>query len=106
LKYLLILLVLSVLFILLYRRLRPYLLAAQRMLGIVREVRRMGMDQAEQPAPRSAKTSADRLVRCASCDTWIPSSRSLKSHTAAQYCSSACLERSSTAARQKRVGGR
>lgn len=105
-KYLLILLVVSLLFILLYRRLRPYLLMAQRMLGIVREVRRMGLDQSAQRAPRRKSASADRLVRCAACNTWIPASRALTSHTAAHYCSSACLERSATPARQKRAGGR
>jgi hypothetical protein len=92
LKYLLILLVITILFILIYRRLRPYIATAQRVLGIVRDVRRMSSAQSAEPL-RRPNQSTDRLLRCASCNTWIPNARALKSSsTGSTYCSRACLE--------------
>jgi hypothetical protein len=103
LKYFLILLFISILFILLYRRLRPYIAAAQQMLGIVRGVRRMNSNQASGPL-RRASESNQRLTRCASCNTWIPSARALKSSSSdSSYCSRACLERAAQPIRQKRA---
>jgi hypothetical protein len=105
LKYLLILLVITILFILLYRRLRPYIVTAQQMLGIVRDVRRMSSQQSAEPI-RRANASAERLLRCASCDTWIPTARALKSSTGSSYCSRACLESSAETVVRKRAGSR
>jgi hypothetical protein len=103
LKYLLILLVIAILFTLLYRRLRPYIAAAQHMLGIVRDVRRVNSSQSSEPL-RRASESNERLTRCASCNTWIPSARALKSSsTGLSYCSRACLERAAETVRQKRA---
>ncbi|HEV7858589.1 MAG TPA: hypothetical protein VGO91_08160 [Pyrinomonadaceae bacterium] len=103
-KYLLILLVISILFILLYRRLRPYIATAQHMLGIVRDVRRMSSAPSSEP-PLRASGVTERLVRCASCNTWIPGARALKSSSSgSSYCSRACLERAAETVPQKRAG--
>lgn len=104
-KYLLILLVIAILFIILYRRLRPYIATAQHMLGIVRDVRRMSSTQSTEPLRRASEANG-RLTRCASCQTWIPDARALKSSASGNsYCSRACLERAETV-RQKRTGSR
>jgi hypothetical protein len=104
LKYFLILLVIAILFILLYRRLRPYIATAQHMLGIVRDVRRMSSPQSSEPL-RRASQSTERLTRCASCNTWIPSARALKSSSSgSSYCSRDCLARAAETVRQKRTG--
>jgi hypothetical protein len=106
LKYLLILLVISILFILLYRRLRPYIAAAQQMLGIVRDVRRMNSQQQSAEPLRRASASGERLLRCASCDTWVPTARALKSSSGSSYCSRACLESATETVVRKRAGSR
>lgn len=107
-KYLLILLVIIILFILLYRRLRPYIATAQHILGIVRDVRRMsssdGHSQASSEPLRRASQSTDRLLRCAACNTWIPTSRALKSSASGPFfCSRECLKGSAELARRRRA---
>ena len=102
-KYLLILLVIAIFLILLYTRLRPYIAAAQHMLGIVRDVRRMSSNQTTEPL-RRASESTGRLTRCASCNTWIPGARALTSSASgSSYCSRECLEQAAESVRQKRA---
>jgi len=38
------------------------------------------------------------LVNCAKCGTWVPESRAIKLGARMFYCSTACVERSATAA--------
>lgn len=103
-KYLLILAVLIALCSLLYWRLRPYIAMARRALGFVRDLRRMSANEASEPLRPSSKPS-DRLVRCGSCNTWIPASRAVKLRSASTYyCSHACLE--GQGERRKAEGGR
>jgi hypothetical protein len=100
LKLLIVLGIIGVIFLLIYLRLRPYIRMARQMFGIARGVgRAAGQANASTPAGRS---SGDRLVRCAACETWIPASRALqlRSSTAA-YCSTACLETSAEGGRRK-----
>lgn len=100
-KYLFILFIFACVAVYLYWRLRPYLKMAGHMLGIVRDARRMSVSQNPGGIPRrqppaDTQANAERLVRCAVCDTWLPTSRAVTlrgSHNA--YCSHACLERAS-----------
>jgi hypothetical protein len=101
-KYVLILILLLFLGGLLYMRLRPYIRAVRRFLGVVREAQRMGAPP-QQPTdiPRAARrpaSSADKLVRCAACGTWTAQSRAVSLRaTGVSYCSHACLERAADA---------
>ncbi|HEX8072904.1 MAG TPA: hypothetical protein VF546_23365 [Pyrinomonadaceae bacterium] len=96
-KYLLLLVVLFAVGTFLYLRLRPYLAVARRVLGYIREVRRLNTG-APRPAPdtmrqRPAAPGAP-LVRCATCGAWLPAERAVVFRaTKATYCSTACLER-------------
>jgi hypothetical protein len=107
LKYLLITSVIAIiLYALLYWRLRPYIATIRRILGVVRDLRRMS----EPPASsrRSAAGEAgERLVRCDACGIWIPATRAVKLRgSAASYCSHACLENAATGSSRKTAGRR
>ncbi len=99
-KLLIVLGIIGVIFLLVYLRLRPYIRMARQMFGVARGVgRAAGQSRAPSPAARSA---SDRLVRCAACETWIPSSRALQLRSSsAVYCSPACLENSAEGGRRK-----
>jgi hypothetical protein len=44
------------------------------------------------------ETETGPLVNCAKCGTWVPESRAIKLGARMFYCSTACVERSATAA--------
>ncbi|HEX7175432.1 MAG TPA: hypothetical protein VF240_09250 [Pyrinomonadaceae bacterium] len=79
-----------------YWRLRPYIRAVRQIFGVARGAtvrvgqRTQGAGDAAQVGDQSA---AESLVRCASCGTWIPASRAVSlGGRSAQFCSHTCLE--------------
>jgi len=99
LKYLVILVLLLAFWTFVLWRLRPYIKMAQRVLGIMKDVRQVTNPDAAEPARSAAASVRDgqKLVRCASCQTWIPSSRALKLRSqSAVYCSHECLEKNAS----------
>jgi len=103
LKYLIILGLLVLVGGLIYWRIRPYIIVVRRVLGVLRGAQTAGLrDEAADFSrrPTEAHTgsrgmSGEKLTRCAACGTWLPASRALAlRHSAASYCSPACLERS------------
>lgn len=103
-KLLIVLGVLALIFLVIYLRLRPYIRMARQMFGVARDVR--GVVR-EEPA-RSAATrggAGDKLVRCAACGTWVPSSRAVNLRSSsASYCSHACLESVAEGSERKAAG--
>ena len=95
-KYLIVALILGAFLTIVYLRLRPYLNFARRVFGVVREARGMSVGQGmPDSAVRPGKTNGERLVRCASCGTWLPASRALTLRASpSNFCSHACMERS------------
>lgn len=93
-KYLLLLALLAFAAALVYWRLRPYIHLARRAFGFVRDARRLSRQEMPGPAPRRAASSpGERLVRCSSCGTWLPSSRALAARSSSEVsCSTDCLE--------------
>ena len=90
-KYLLVIFFLTFAAALIYMRLRPYINIARRALGFVRDARRMAAPDAP---PRAQAAGGGKLVRCASCGTWLPASRALTFRASPHpYCSQECLER-------------
>jgi hypothetical protein len=81
-KYLIIAALVSVIFVLVYARIRPYLELAQK---IVKSLN----------TPSSPKTSSrNKLVRCERCGIWIPADRALKLDSGlATFCSPECMHR-------------
>ena len=105
-KYLLLLAVLAAVALLIYWRLRPYIHFARRAFGFVRDARRLSQQDMPGPAPRRANASGERLVRCSSCGTWLPSSRALAARSSSEaYCSTECLELSAHGESRPRAAG-
>jgi hypothetical protein len=105
LKYLFVLAFLALAAFLIYWRLRPYIRAARRFIGVVREVNRVRTSAAQSDLPRrprSETAAAERLVRCAACGTWMPASRAVSLRAGSTYCSHACLERAADTPRSAR----
>lgn len=111
-KYVIFLTLLVALGGIIYWRLRPYIMIARRVFGAVRDAKSMGMHDEVEDLPRSSGGNrgrardgrmGEKLVRCATCGTWLPASRAvaLRSSTVA-YCSHACLERAADATRSTR----
>ena len=97
-KYVVAFLLLAAVAFLIYLRLRPYIRAARRVIGAVREVNRMrqggAAPQSDLPRQATRKAAAgEKLVRCTGCGSWTPASRAVSLRAGATYCSHACLER-------------
>ena len=118
-KYLFIIALFAFLGLIIYWRLRPYIRAARQFFGFVKEVRRvnstgtragfrvndLGSDQRQRTSRTEATPQAtQKLVRCATCGTWLPASRavSMRSSPGVSYCSHECLERASDASSASR----
>ncbi|HJU53847.1 MAG TPA: hypothetical protein VJ715_04715 [Pyrinomonadaceae bacterium] len=100
-KFLIIFGIFAVLILLLYLRLRPYIRMARQMFGVARQVRRVVRDDGVTSLARN-DSAGDRLVRCDSCETWIPASRALKLRSSsASYCSHDCLESMAEGSKRK-----
>ncbi|HLL16618.1 MAG TPA: hypothetical protein VK388_16285 [Pyrinomonadaceae bacterium] len=108
-KYLIVALILGAFFTFIYLRLRPYIGFARRVLGVFREARGMSAGQGMPGSVAAAgrKPAGDeRLVRCASCGTWLPASRALTLRaTSSNFCSHACMERSAGESSTRRAAG-
>ena len=107
-KYLIVAVILGAFLTIVYLRLRPYIGFARRVLGVIRQARGMSAGQ-EMPggaAVRPKHASGERLVRCASCGTWLPASRALTLRaTSSNFCSHACMERSAGESSTRRAAG-
>lgn len=103
-KYLVVLLLFAAVAFLVYWRLRPYIRGLRRILGALREVRRMREGAApgfpQQTSPK--KAANEKLQRCAACGTWMPASRAVSLRGGATYCSHTCLERAADTPRHAR----
>lgn len=90
-KYLIIAALASIVFILVYTRIRPYLKLIQQVTNSL-----------NTPANVS---SEKKLVRCESCGTWIPSERALSLRSGlATFCSTECMARKPEA-KQRKIAG-
>ena len=89
-KYLIIVALVSIIFVLVYARVRPYLQLIQKVMQsfkVVTEINTSTTAAAPQKTP-----SKNKLVRCESCGTWIPAERALTlSSGLATFCSTDCM---------------
>ena len=111
-KYFIVLFLFTVVVGYTYWRLRPYIRGARRLVGALRDVRRMQQGGAAE-FDLSKKTSKGKkskrkaalnetLVRCAACGTWTPASRAVSLNAGATYCSHTCLERAADSPQRAR----
>ena len=104
LKYLVVASLLTLLLILIYSRVRPYLKFLKKILGSLNAVA-----DSQSAGYGSAKPSATRidtkLVKCVSCGTWVPADRAIGFKAGSSiYCSRECTEKPSKGKEQKIAG--
>jgi hypothetical protein len=100
-KYLIIAGLLSVIFVLVYTRVRPYL---QLIRKVVNSLNVATDINATTPA-RQKSPSKNKLVRCERCGTWIPAERALNLNSGlATFCSPECMAEK-TASKERKIAG-
>ena len=99
-KYLIIAALVSIIFVLVYSRVRPYLKLIQKIASSLNAAVDVTTTTASQP-----KTpSRNKLVRCESCGTWIPAERALNLNSGlATFCSSECM--ANKGSKQRKIAG-
>ena len=79
-KYLIIAVLVSIIFVLVYSRIRPYLKLIQQISGSL------------NAPPQDRTPSRNKLVRCDRCGTWVPADRAMTLGSGlATYCSAECV---------------
>ena len=87
-KYLIIAALVSIVFVLVYTRVRPYLKLIQKVVQSLNVVTDINTSTAVQ----QKTVSRNKLVRCDGCGTWIPAERALSLNSGlATYCSPECF---------------
>jgi hypothetical protein len=88
-KYLIIAAVVALAFVVVYSRVRPYLLLIRKVVNSLNASVTVG-----NVTPTSDRSVENKLVKCAGCETWIPEDRALNLRKGnAVYCSPECLEK-------------
>ena len=99
-KYLVIAALVSIVFVLVYTRVRPYLKLIQKVVQSLNVV----TDINTSTATRQRVPSRNKLVRCDGCGTWIPAERSVSLNSGlATYCSSECMTK--PASKERKLAG-
>jgi len=103
LKYLVVAALFSLLFLLIYSRVYPYIQVLKKILGTAKTV--ATSQSAGSGTGRSTARVDSKLVRCVSCGTWIPSERAIGTgRVGSVYCSRECIEKASTGPKRKAAG--
>lgn len=101
-KYLLIAVLASIAFVLIYSRVRPYLLLIRKIVNSLNAATDRGATTTTGPVRTPSK---NKLVRCDSCGTWIPADRAIYlGNGLASFCSAECLTKNSQTKEQKLAG--
>lgn len=103
-KYLVVAALSSLLFLLIYSRVYPYIQVLKKILGTVKTV---ANSQSAGAGPRRSSTAKvdSKLVKCVGCGTWIPSDRAIGTGGRGNvYCSRECIEKASSGANRKVAG--
>ena len=98
-KYLVIAVLVSIIFVLIYARVRPYLKLIQKVVQSFNVV----TDINTSVASKQKIPSQNKLVRCDRCGTWIPAERALSLNSGlANYCSAECIDNEKISFTQRR----
>jgi hypothetical protein len=101
LKYLIIAALVSIAFVIVYSRVRPYL----KLIRKVVESLNVATEGTATPAATARTPSKNKLVRCDSCGTWIPADRAVHLGSGlTSYCSPECLTKYSQTKERKLAG--
>src|SRR5215510_14162926 len=100
-KYLVIAVLVSIIFVLVYARVRPYLKLIQKVVqsfNVVTEINTSVASNQKTP-------SRNKLIRCDRCGTWIPADRALSLKPGlANFCSTECMEKEPASNKRKIAG--
>ncbi len=100
-KFLIIAALVSIVFVLVYSRVRPYL----KLMRKVVESLNVATDVNTTTAQTQKTPSKNKLVRCERCGTWIPAERAMKLTSGlATFCSPECMAREPSAKERKLAG--
>jgi hypothetical protein len=100
-KYLIIAALVSIAFVLIYTRIRPYLKLFQKVAQSLHVV----TDLNATTAQTKNTPSKNKLVRCERCGTWIPAVRALSLNAGlATFCSTECMSQE-TGAKERKMAG-
>jgi len=105
LKLLFVFVLVVLLLVLIYRRLRPYLKLFKNILRAVRKFSVDGIAPDDNKFSRGDR-KRENLIRCSSCGTWVPAARALtQPDSEAMFCSEDCSQRrSASTQRESRRG--
>ena len=100
-KYLILAALVSIIFVLVYSRVRPYLKLIQKIASSLNAA----VDITTTTAAQQPKTpSKNKLVRCESCGTWIPAERALNLNSGlATFCSAECM--ANKGSKERKIAG-
>ena len=100
-KYLVIGVLVSIIFVLLYARVRPYLQLIQKIVQSLNVV----TDVNTSVASNQKTPSRNKLIRCERCGTWIPADRALSLNSGlATFCSAECMAKEPASNKRKIAG--
>ena len=100
-KYLILAALVSITFVIVYSRVRPYL----KLIRKVVESLNVATEGTATTATQQRSPSKNKLVRCDSCGTWIPAERALHLGSGlASFCSTDCLTKNSQTKQRKLAG--
>jgi hypothetical protein len=100
-KYLVIGVLVSIIFVLVYARVRPYLQLIQKIVQSLNVV----TDINTSVASTKKTPSRNQLVRCDSCGAFIPAERALSLNSGlAYFCSTECMEKEPASSKRKLAG--
>jgi hypothetical protein len=100
-KYLIIAALVSIVFVLVYTRVRPYLKLIRKVLQSLTAVADITTTTVSRPETRSQ----NKLIRCDSCGTWVPADRVLKLKSGlATFCSTECMSKKPES-RERKIAG-
>ncbi|MGH9932756.1 MAG: hypothetical protein ACREA9_26430 [Pyrinomonadaceae bacterium] len=94
----------SLLLLLLYSRIYPYILVLKKIFGVARTMADSPTNAGEKVTGATAKSDG-KLVRCVGCGTWIPAGRAIGNRAGSSvYCSRECIEKTSNGKERKMAG--
>jgi hypothetical protein len=100
-KYLIIAVLVSIVFVLVYSRLRPYLKLMQKVVQSLN----VAADLSATTASTQKSPSKNKLVRCERCGTWIPAERAMNLKSGlATFCSPECMAKE-PASKERKIAG-
>ena len=100
-KYLVIGVLVSIIFVLVYARVRPYLKLIQKIVQSLNVV----TDINTSIASKQKTPSRNQLVRCDRCGAFIPAERALSLKSGlANFCSTECMEKEPASSKRKIAG--